>query len=369
MGVREFFGLTPKPSKQTDTLGRPTRMFFDWNNPDEMFFWPMTREEALEIPGVARVHHMIVSKLAQLELFAVDVNGVEVPRDNQPTAFYRTDLGEPPEFRMWCTADDLYFYGKSLWLTTRGSLGQLMSASWCPEARWEVSNGQVFIDEQLARPGTFILFNIPLWSGMLNMGRRTLHGARDIERAWTSRMKTPPSLVELSVTDESVTQDEIDDYQQRWLAKRANGGMVVGATPPGIELKVHSNSLGPADLFLQARDSIRTDIGSHSSVDGGMADSTASSQSLTYETNAGQRADFYEFDLPFWTTPITARLSMDDVVPRGQRVLTRFRPVVAPDRTATQDQKETIRKDASAPATESAAPSTEENNAEDQAAA
>jgi hypothetical protein len=98
-----------------------------------------------------------------------------------------------------------------------------------------------------------------------------------------------------------------------------------------------------------------------------MADSTASSQSLTYETQEGQRSDFYEFDLPFWTTPITARLSMDDVTPRGQRVLTRFRPVVAPDRSSTQDQKETTRNTEAAPAAKPAAPaapSTEEPSEE-----
>ena len=51
-----------------------------------------------------------------------------------------------------------------------------------------------------------------------------------------------------------------------------------------------------------------------------MLDGTMGIDSLTYTTTAGEKNSFYEFDLPFWTDPLAARLSLDDVVPRGTRI-------------------------------------------------
>lgn len=307
---------------------------FDWDvsDPLDMVNGPMTREAALEIPGVARAHHTLVGKLAQMELVADNGSGIQATP--QPTFLYRGDVGEAPEMRMWCTADDLYFHGSALWVMERGAARQPLSVRWMPYYRWEadVATGAVTIDGQPVRADQYVLFQIPMWSGILGMAQRTLYGARDIERAWTARMRSPVNLIDLHVTDDSqLEQEEVDAYVKAWASKHHSGAPAVGMTPPGIELRVNKGSLGPAELFLQARDAVRTDIGSHSSLDGGMVDSSGGASSLTYETHEGQRGDFYEFDLPFWTVPITARLSMNDIVPNGTRVLMRFRPVIAPD--------------------------------------
>jgi hypothetical protein len=157
-------------------------------------------------------------------------------------------------------------------------------------------------------------------------------------------MRAPVALVEIRISDDAnLTQEEADAYVAAWTAKHRSGAPAVGMSPPGVTIETHQNAIGSADLFVQARDTIRTDIASHSSVAGGMADSTGSAGSLTYETHEGQRADFYEFDLPFWTIPITARLSLDDVVPNGTEVLVRFKPVVAPYQENATEEKITTR--------------------------
>jgi hypothetical protein len=48
-----------------------------------------------------------------------------------------------------------------------------------------------------------------------------------------------------------------------------------------------------------------------------MADAEAGS--LTYETTSGRGQQFLDYGAKFYMDPIAARLSMDDVVPRGQR--------------------------------------------------
>ena len=322
--------------RQFETLAAPINITWDWNqvDPGELQF-VMTRYEALSIPGVARAHHTIVSKAAQLELVADNGSGIE--NTPQPTFFTRTDLGEAPETRMWCTFDDLYFHGSSLWVVQRGALNQIIGARWVPRDRWDVDelNGAVTLDEEPLQPSQYLFFNVPMWNGLLYQARRTLLGARDMERAWVARMRSPVNTVDLHITDDAdLTQAEIDAWVNAWQKKHMAGAPAVGATPPGVTMTTHTNTLGPADLFLQARDSIRTDIGSHSSMDGGMVDSTGGSSSLTYETREGQRGDFYEFDFPFWYVPVIARLGLDDVVPRGTRVLVRFRPVIAPSQDA-----------------------------------
>lgn len=357
MGLLDRLGLS---RKRFDTLSSSQKYImnwgFDFDDPAGLEHGPMTRSEALQIPGVARAHHTIVSKGAQLELVADNGSGID--STPQPTFLYRTDLGEAPETRMWCTFDDLYFYGSSLWACDRGSLGQLLGASWVPRDRWNVDalSNEVTIDGIVIPPSGYLFFNIPMWAGILLEGRRTLVGARDTELAWTARMRSPVNVIDLHVTDDGITQEEADAYVQAWARKHRAGAPAVGMTPPGITLTTHTNALGSADLFVEARDTVRNDIGSHSSLDGGMVDSSGGASSLTYETQEGQRSDFYEFDFPFFTLPVTARLSLDDVVPRGTNMLVRFRPIVAPDRSATEDQKETFKQ--ATPGTADPAPAT-----------
>jgi len=71
---------------------------------------------------------------------------------------------------------------------------------------------------------------------------------------------------------------------------------------------------------VEARNAVRTDIGSFLNIRASMLDGTQGVDSLTYTTNSIERNAFYEIDLPFWTAPIESRLSQDDVVPAGQRV-------------------------------------------------
>jgi hypothetical protein len=50
-----------------------------------------------------------------------------------------------------------------------------------------------------------------------------------------------------------------------------------------------------------------------------MADATNAGASLTYETTAGRNGQFIDYGVGLYMDAIAARLSMDDVVPRGQR--------------------------------------------------
>jgi hypothetical protein len=50
-----------------------------------------------------------------------------------------------------------------------------------------------------------------------------------------------------------------------------------------------------------------------------MLDATQAGASLTYETAVGRNQQWIDYGLALYMDPIAARLSMDDVVPQGQR--------------------------------------------------
>lgn len=276
---------------------------------------PMTRGDAIQIPAVSKARNLLVSAIAKLPLVALDTAG---PLADQPTWLYRTDGLVSPYERMAWTVDDLIFYGCSVWATERGAAGQILNAEWVPSRDWKVTDGVLSILDQPVTPQDYILFNPP-FEGLLNVGNRTLKGARDTEAAWTGRMRNPIPLIELKVTDDSnLTQEEVNEYVAAWsTARRAeNGG--VSFTPPGMEVVAHGSL--SADLFTEGRNAIRTDVGSFLNIRASLLDGTIGIDSLTYSTKDGERNLFYELDLPFWTDPIEWALSVDKVVPRGSRV-------------------------------------------------
>lgn len=279
---------------------------------------PLSRDEALSIPVVARARNLITSKIAALPLEALDVNG---PLTDQPTFLYRTNGTVAPQDRMAATVDDLIFYGRSLWVVERGSVDQIIDAYWIPTCDWTLTNGVVLVNEQQLDESQYVMFHVPLYPGLLIWGNRTLRGARDTERAWVARMSSPAYLVTLNITDNAqLSPEEVKAWVATWASNMRAGKPSVGAVPAGVTLETHEGALGEGDLFIGNRNAVRTDVGSFLNIRPSMLDGTAGIDSLTYTTTEGQRNHFYDDDLPFWTNPIESRLSLDDVVPRGQRV-------------------------------------------------
>lgn len=280
---------------------------------------PLTRGDAISIPAVSKARNLLVSTVAKFPLRAL-AQGQPVP--NQPSFLYRTDNGVTPYERMAWTVDDLIFYGYSLWLVERGERTgdgrrPILKAEWCPIADWKITDGHILVNDEDVDDDQVILFNSP-FEGLLNIANATMRGARDQEQAWIGRARNPIPLIELHQTDDAQNPDEVEEFVKAWgAARRARDG-AIGYTPPGLEIRTHGTVA--ADLMVEGRNAVRTDIGSFLNVRASMLDGTMGVDSLTYSTTAGERNSFYEFDLPFWTDPIEARLSMDDVVPRGQVV-------------------------------------------------
>lgn len=301
---------------------------------------PLSREEAMAIPPVAKLRQLLAASLGPLPLVALRYDpatgDTRVP--DQPSFLYRTNGLQAPEDRTIATIDDLLFYGCSLWRCERGAGqspvgGPILSAWWIDTSRWDLRtvDGEdvIFIDD-LPVPWTeVLLFQTPLFNGILAHGQRTMRIARDIEDATASRAKNPIPLLKLVVTEETqLTDDEIQKIADGWTARHRSTSPSVGVLTPGIDVVPLGET--SSDFFQDARNASRGDVAAFAGVNAAMLDATSGVNSLTYTTKDGERSIFATEALPLWIQPFHSRLSMDDVVPSGQRI--RF------DQTALQIQ-------------------------------
>jgi hypothetical protein len=299
--------------------------------------FPIDRDLALTIPAVSKARNLLVSCIAKFPLRSWrwdETNGTDTDTTATNRWLFATDGFQSPHERMANTIDDAVFYGCSLWLVDRSDAqgNPIIRAEHCPYAWWDVRTDGVTIyvrdpddpaaEERDLEVGEFILFDLP-FAGLLSVGSRTLRGARDQERAWVGRVKNPMPMIDLHRTADYVEMEEgeVEQMIADWAAGSLAPNGAIRSTPDGIEVNVYGDV--KPELMVEGRNAIRTDVGSFLNIRTAMLDGTIGVDSLTYTTKEGERNAFFEFDLPFWTDPIEARLSMDDVVPRGSRV--RFR--------------------------------------------
>ncbi len=278
---------------------------------------PVVRATAMQIPAVARARSILVGVIAGLPLRNYDgTTGAEV---DLPW-FYRTSQPVPPWHRMAWTIDDLLFHGASLWAVARDSAGQITDATRVPYENWQVdqNSGAIMVNQQPVDSSEVIYIPGP-FEGILAAGQPTLNGARAIDRAWVGRVQNPIPLIELhQITDDELTPDEQTAVVDAWAAARVSPTGAVGFTDNRLEIRVHGTAV--TDLFIEGRNATVLDIGRLTTIPSSLLDGSMSTASLTYSTSEGKRSELLDFSINYWTAPIEARLSMDDVTPAGTRV-------------------------------------------------
>ena len=276
---------------------------------------PVTRKEAMSLPSVAVARGLILGALAGRPLRAL--RGQELI-DPQPTWLYRTDTDLPPWHRMAQTIDDLIFYGMSLWAVDRGAENQIIEAIRVPWDRWEIDeNAEILVDGIKPAADSVIYFPGP-FEGLLNVAARTIRGAVDLEASWAGRARTPaPAIVLEEKEDNGMTQEEASAYVKAVAAARRDPDGTVMFVPYALNARFEGQAM--TDLMIEARNAVKLDIANFMNLPTAMLDAALPKASLNYETQEGRTESFIE-RLPFWTEPIEARLSMDDVCPRGQRI-------------------------------------------------
>lgn len=278
---------------------------------------PMTRGEAMSVPSLAKARHVVAPKVADTPLRAL--RG-ETEVNPQPSWISRSDDPVSPWHRMLWTVDDLIFHGWSLWHATRGQANVLLAASRIAKDRWAFADDWTLkVDGQPVRnPLSVILIPGP-HEGILNFGRHSIRHARYLVEAATNAARNPSPTMELHQTEgETLTDAEQTDLIAKWSAARQGVNAGVAYTNRVIETKEH-NSIEAA-LLIDGRNAAAVDMARNVGVAAAMVDATTPKSTLAYETQQGRGLEHRAYGLDPYCSAIAARLSLDDVCPRGQRV-------------------------------------------------
>lgn len=278
---------------------------------------PVTRAEAMRVPAVAKARSLLAPTIGRQPLVALDRTGALA---TQPTFLYRTDqdLVSMTHVMTWIV-DDLIFYGRALLSVQRGSDGFPTSIDRVAPDRYTITDGAILVDEKPVDERS-VIFIPGLVDALLDIGSRSIRGARYVEEAWVGRVRNPIPTTVLKQTDAdaALDQDEVEAIVRKVSANRRDPDGAIAFLPAGLDMVALGQN--DASLFVEARNAGRIDIGGFVGIPSTLMDATTVQSSLTYENKAGERDRFYVEAVPLYASAIEARLSLDDVVPRGQRV-------------------------------------------------
>lgn len=294
----------------------------------------LSRADAMQVPAVAGVRHRIVGTLSRLPLVATADAGA---RAGEQWTRALGLLGQPDDLEphtatMGKTLDDLLFDGRACWATTDAYVdgrprsivhvplwhltpeGHLSRAfvDWLRQAR-----GQTVLQHP-NRPGLphLILFPGP-HAGLLNM-QTAIRQAAELQAAAGKAASNPIPSVELhQIAGPPLSAEARRELIEGWAEARAgrNGG--VAFTNSSIEAKMHGSA--DAALMVDGRNQAAVDIARLAGIPASTIDAGIPGASITYANLRERVADLINMGLQPYAASITARLSMDDVLPQNVR--------------------------------------------------
>ncbi len=308
---------------------------------------PLSRARAMRVPAMARVRNLTVGTIARQPLEALRA---DTPVDPQPYWMYGTNgqIGDltpedmirwglrpqSPLHRMDWTVDDLIFYGESLWYAT-SLLSTKFPAAFLhvPYDHWEVDDqGRVVDLDAEPFPADRVYWIPGQVEGLLTNGSPTLRMADDLERNARDVAMRPLRLEAHQTSAAELTPEERREIVGEIRKAMADNDGVL-FTNNAIELIEHR--MDSDALQLGARNASALDVARLGNMPALMIDATAQGASLEYQTQTGRNQEWIDYGLTFYMDPITARLSMDDVVPAGQRTAFDLTDLTAPDASDT----------------------------------
>jgi hypothetical protein len=286
---------------------------------------PVSRDMAMRQPAVVRARGVLLT-LCRYPFVAYRgakrVNSV-------PAWLYRTDTPTSPQERMNWLMDDVYFNARALLIVTRKSYpaGEITDAVRMPPTLWkdqengdgiEISTGPGKWLKVPRDSGTYIRFQ-GFQDAFLKIAATVIRTGEGIQRGIAGRAKSPIPMIDLHITEPSgMTGPEKEALRADWVRARNTPEGAVAITPHNLEANVMGS--GDEEFLNTARNSQRIDVANLSQCPVGIIDGSTSMASLTYSTQEGRRVEFHDYGLNLWRTVFEARLSQDDVTPKGTRL-------------------------------------------------
>ena len=314
--LARLFGIDSR-SRQVASpwADRETLEAATWANlldlPDDAL--PITRTQAMSVAAVARGRQLITGSIARLPL--IGMRGTEV-MDQQPPILDQPEAGRPRFQTLIWVIDAMLFYGRA-WLTIQSRADERPTKVWwVPE--WEAQIDELgnlthAFGRAVARADV-IRVDGPT-EGLLNFAGPRIQAARRLDAAALRAASNPVPAVELHQTmGTPLTPDEARKLVADYLAARA--GSDVSYTNSSIETKTHGAS--PEQLLIDGRKAAALDIARAMGLPAWAVDAPVEGSSMTYTNVPSRSRELIDYTLAPYMESLTARLSMDDVLPRGQ---------------------------------------------------
>jgi len=222
------------------------------------------------------------------------------------------------------TYDDWIFHGDSLWAVERGADKQITDAVRVPRDKWSVNDQNVIMVGESPADSDQVIYLPGPFEGLLNVAAKSIRAAVDLEASWAGRARTPaPAIVLKEKEDNGMDPVEVLAHVKAVAQARRDPDGAVMFIPYALDVSFEGDTA--ADLMIEARNAVKLDVANFLNLPSSLLDAALPKASLNYQTQEGKEKDLID-RLPYWTEPMEARLSMDDVCARGRRIRFEFSP-------------------------------------------
>lgn len=338
MGLLETFGIRSKSAEPTPNarvqaqlnppvMDQPFTTY--WGNSNyggfNNYVNSIARQNAMAVPTVARCRNLLANTIASIPLACYSAaSGEEVATIswvNQP------DKRQPRAVTLAWTVDSLLMYGVAYWRVEEvyADDGRPASFSWMQNDRVTVkyNSKSTEIDYYMidavrvpdSGAGSLVTFQ-SLTQGLLLTSQSTIQAALDIEKAAAIAAQTPIGSGFIKNSGADLPEEQVQGILNAWkTARNSRGTAYLTST-----LDFQPLSFAPKDMmYNEAKQYLATELARACNVPAWMVDAEVF-RGMTYQNVLDGRKDFFAYSLYPFVSAVEARLSMDDLTPRGQVV-------------------------------------------------
>lgn len=298
---------------------------------------PVTRAEAMSVPAMARARTIVCTTIgrAPLEVHSDPrpLGAAVIPGDTYPhdELIRQPEVSRPRYATLVDTADSLLFSGVALWHvvdryapSTNGGRPRRVEYVRLDRVTFDDKRDRWLIDDQPVDRADLLWFEGP-HEGVLNFAGRALRAAVKLDRSANAQAANPVPAVELhQLTGDPLSDAEIDDLTGAWETALAGKG--VAYTNEAVEVRTHGATA--EQLLISGRNAAAVEIARTVGVPATAVDAVVPGSSMTYVNAQARSRELIDFGVAAYAEAITARLSLDDVLPRGVTVSFNYDPMV-----------------------------------------
>ena len=337
MAIRDLFGLrsTANPSSKSEIKAQlnPPVMdmpFSTWYGGNSYggynnFASAILRQDAVGVPSITRCRNLICGTIATipLEMYSLST-GEELP---SLTWVDQPDKRQPRAVTISWTVDSLFMYGVAYWRVEEVYQDDNRPArfSWIQNDRVTVKynalNTEVeyYMINNIRVPdsgvGSLVTFQA-LDQGLLLRSQSTIRAAIDIEKAAAIAAQTPQPSGYIKNNGADLPDQQVQGILNNWKLARQNRATAYLTST----LDYNVTQFTPKDMiYNESKQYFATELARACNIPAYMIDAETF-RGMTYQNIIDGRKEFFAYSLAPFVTAIEARLSMDDLTPRGQTV-------------------------------------------------